>query len=734
MRSFVSFCRRSFLVVFLGIALTFTWSFTAVAQEAGNSRELERIEIEAPERRPAARPAPPTPSTADFDQDSVSDLRSFGDRDRASEIFAGTGIPSSVRSLATDKSQVSLGAASLPAQVQTINSQDIQQLNIWGREPADLFTKIAGMNTYYYNQGTLGLGVGMRGFTNANNIGFWVDGVPQNQPCQAGQGRVLIQWLPPEAIERIEIIKGPFSALYGDFAMAGVVNIVTKKSERAPSVSSYGGSFGQFRALGVLSSDTLSLTPYLVQEFYTIDGYRDNSELRQGSTFDKVSFPALGGVFSLRYNYFQSDWDGASYVPIDLIKSGLWNRRRPINPTDGGNVKMSSLVANYAPSCGERGLYASLYLAKYRGVRYDQRWPLSSSQKLRIEETLYGGGRLYYNLVFRDFASLTVGAETRQANGDQQQYATVNRTITSLTYDYSLSMANWGFFLQGQIKPHEKVKIVGGVRWDCFIQNFENITQPQNSGEGRPYVRSPKIGFVMTPTENFNFFGNIGCGFRSPSNTEVSPYRANADKDFGIDPAVVRTYDIGCNATLFGNLYVAADYYQTYMEREIATINNEPVNIGNSIRKGYELECRYYPSDYLDIFGNYAWVDAKVIDPINPGQFLVRYVPEHLIKAGVSAKSDFGPYGRIIADLYYEYYSGAPVYKNSTSTIPLYAPDYDVYNLKLTYSGRGWSSFLSARCQPREHSSSYFTVNNGLLTCDPPPKWELVSGLSYSFW
>ncbi|HTY22138.1 MAG TPA: hypothetical protein VMC85_03355, partial [Desulfomonilaceae bacterium] len=121
-------------------------------------------------------------------------------------------------------------------------------------------------------------------------------------------------------------------------------------------------------------------------------------------------------------------------------------------------------------------------------------------------------------------------------------------------------------------------------------------------------------------------------------------------------------------------------------------------------------------------------------DPTYPGQFLVPYIPEHLIKAGVTMKWDFCPYGNVVADLYYQYFSGPPLYKNTTATIPLYAPDYDVYNFKLTYFGNGWSSYFSTRCQPREYSASYFTVNNNLLTYDPPPTWELAAGLTYSFW
>jgi outer membrane receptor protein involved in Fe transport len=733
MSAFYSACKLFLWALFLSVGLTTIANVAAMAQGTDTARPLERVEINPPERRPATVATSDVGSGYAGDPSPSPDASSSSDRGTATGFGGGSSAAAATYSLVTGKSTVSMGAASLPAAVQTVTPQDIQQLNIW-REPADLFMRTAGVNSFYYNQGILGLSIGMRGFENANNIGFFVDGVPQNFPCQAGEGRVLIQWLVPEAIEKIEIIKGPFSALYGNFAMAGVVNIITKKSDPSSSLSGAGGSYGYYRALGILSTERALPTPFMAQEYDAISGYRYNSDLKQGSTFDKVSLPMLGGILSLRYSYYGGYWGGASYAPIDRIKSGTWDRRRPINPTDSGEVTRSTFVMNYSPACGERGLYATLYADNYHGLRYDQRWPLTSSQIGRMENVNYWGGRVYYNLVFGDMASLTVGGETRQDSGDQYQCNTLNRKITTLTYSYNLSLANWAMFLQGQIKPHEKLKIVGGLRWDNFMQRFDNHTQPENSGTGYPAIRSPKIGFVATPIENLNIFGNAGVGFRTPSNIEVSPYTKGNKANYNLDPAQITTYDLGFNWALFGNLYLAADYYHTYMERELKTVGTQTVNIGNTVRKGYELEASYYPSKDLNFFGSYAWVDARVVDPTNPGQFLVLYVPEHLIKAGVTTQRDFGPRGKVLADLYYEYHSGAPVYKNSSATIPLYAPDYDVYNFKLRYSGNGWSSFFSARCQPRELSASYFTVSDNVLTCDPPAQWELASGLTYWFW
>jgi outer membrane receptor protein involved in Fe transport len=723
---------------FLLMALAVLTGIPAHAQESQAPRQLDRVEVLPPERRAAPAPARRSDRGTESDQASQSEAPSAQENQAPSP--PSTTIGPATMSLVEGKSGVSMGAASLPAQVQTITPQDIQQLNVYGGY-ANLFSKVAGVKASNYGQGQMGTPITMRGFRSGigSDIGIFVDGVPQNFPsCTSISGKSEISWVAPEVIERVEIIKGPFSALYGDFAMGGVVNIITKKVEPSSSVSSYGGSFGMYRAFGILSSEAAMPTPFLAHEYFTIDGYRDNAQLHQWSPFNKVSVPLWGGTLSLRYNYFQSDWGAPGYWPVDWVKSGLVNRKQAFNTTDGGRQKRYELVMTYAPACGERGLYTTLYVADYQSFRYASFLPFGSSQFARQDDRKYWGGRMYYNLVFGDIGSLIVGGETRQDSGEAQQYNTYRTRRTTNTYDYDLRLSNWAVFLQGQIKPSELVKIVGGVRWDYFWLDIDNITRPQNSGKGYPLIRSPKIGFVMTPTENFNIFGNIGCGFRSPSNLEMSPYKAGTRTDFGLDPALVQTYDIGCNASVFGNLYVAADYYQTNMQREIRMVNNNPVVIGDTVRKGYELEAKYYPSDAINFFASYAWVETKVIDPSTPGRILVPEISEHSIKAGVSMQRDFGPYGKVMADLYYEYYSGAPYYRSSGTAAqlatPIFGPDFDLYNMKLSYSGRGWSSFVSARCKPREYASDYTWVSENLLVFDPQPPWDFAAGLSYTFW
>ena len=224
-------------VIFLSAALTVICDDSAVAQGTEGSRQLERVEITPPERRPAARASSELGAGYGSDQPSSSDGSPSGGQGASSGTATGTVGPASSLSVVSGKPQISLGATSLPAQVQVVTPQDIRGLNYWG-DSSNLFAQVAGVKAMTYGQGLIGNGIAMRGFPTTGGVCVYVDGVPQILPSAAGgTGKFDITWLAPEVIERIEIIKSPFSALYGDYALAGVFNIITKKSEPSPSLT-----------------------------------------------------------------------------------------------------------------------------------------------------------------------------------------------------------------------------------------------------------------------------------------------------------------------------------------------------------------------------------------------------------------------------------------------------------------------------------------------------------------
>ncbi|MFH1112779.1 MAG: TonB-dependent receptor [Pseudomonadota bacterium] len=709
------------------LMLTAAGSLPAMAQDS-QSRELERVEIEAPRQR--TPPRTPRSDESDRYDDSVPWDPSAADSDRrAGETGAGLDSIMPSLSVVTEKSAISMSSESLPSQVNVLTRQEIERLDV--RNFTDLFKKIPGMRSNSYGQGEIGHEIQIRG--NAGSHGkdtaVFVDGVPQNYPCTP-IAQSDISWLAPEMIDRIEVIKGPFSALYGNFAQAGVINITTKNSEPSPSIDISGASYGGFRAIPIISWDSWYPTPFLVNEYQTIDGYRDNSQIKRFSTFNKGTVPVWNGNLSLSFNYYRSDWGRPGYISLSQVRKRIIPRTYAIDSADGGDQRRWSLALNFTPTAMESGLYLTLFLNHYGFNNFST--SIGSAQTLSHGDRIFYGGRVFYNFVFGDFASLAAGVESRHDNGGVQNFTCVNRQRTSVTKDYGLDLVNRSWFVQAEVKPSETLKFVGGLRGDYFGNNVENRKKPANSGTGYPSIVSPKLGLVITPVKNVNIFGNKGLGFRSPSHEEVSPTSASGKKNFSLEVAKTDSWDVGLNAVLFNCIYLALDYYQTEMEKEVRTVDNQPINIGDSHREGYEVEGRFYASKQINLFANYGWVDAKVKNPASAGQDRVTFVSEHIVKGGIECSFDLFQDIKVQGDIYYEYLSGPPLYFGS-NPIAQYAPDFDAYNFRLATEGRHWGLFVAARYQPREYSSDIVTVRDNEFAFCPLPKWDLSGGLDYTF-
>lgn len=641
--------------------------------------------------------------------------------------------------LVEDKAKISIKSETLPSQVQIITKEDIERLD--ARDFYDIFRKTPGIKPAPYGQGEVGAPFQIRGhgMAHGQNVAIFIDGVPQNYPsvAQGGNGMSDLSWLTPELIEKIEIIKGPFSALYGNFALGGVVNIITKRKDASPSVSVSGGSFGAHRALGLISKETWQPTPLVSFEYYSTDGYRDNSDYRKMLFFPKITLPILDGNLSARLSYYKSDWEAAGYLRVNEVKDGTVSRKSAINPTDNGEHEKYTLVINYTPMSGEKGLYMDAYIEGYEKHRIAQ-FRGSNQTEQEDDRGIYGG-KIFYNLMPTDHLAFTPGIEIRYDSGDARVYPTTNGQKTgNPTADWGIKQLNLSAFLQAQAKVIEQLKLVGGVRYDYFNIDVQNrlITVPADySGKADMGIFTPRIGLIVTPFKNLNIFANKGMGLRSPAASEMSPNTPARAKNFDLEPAKVHSWDAGFNTTLFEKLYLAFSYYQTEMEKEIRIVGNDTIT-GDSERDGYEVETKFYATPELALFANYSWLDAKWKDPTvagqKPGQHKIADLPEHLISGGIEATKQTGKDSKLLLDLYYSYIGSGPYYVG-TETTPRKIPVYDRYTAKATYKLKNWSTFVSTVYQPREYSSDVLFSSSGFVNFNPKPEWDVSAGVKYQF-
>jgi iron complex outermembrane receptor protein len=136
-------------------------------------------------------------------------------------------------------------------------------------------------------------------------------------------GGVNLASIPVESIERIEIIQGSSAVLYGDNAVGGVINIVTKNAfgEPVSRIQVQGGSFGTRRISGNYSGVHGDTAVYVSGENLDSDGYRDNSSIDNANASAELSRMTDTASYGARFNWSKEDFQlpGALNEPAYLV-------------------------------------------------------------------------------------------------------------------------------------------------------------------------------------------------------------------------------------------------------------------------------------------------------------------------------------------------------------------------------------------------------------------------------
>src|ERR1044071_7391643 len=166
-----------------------------------------------------------------------------------------------------------------PVSVVRISPRTIQQTP--ATDAYDLMRQAAGIEVHQQGQGPgFASNASVRGFSSdhSTDIALWVDGVPNNEPVN-GHSEGYTDWnlLFPQAIRDVDVLKGPVSALYGNFALSGVVNVRTLERMQGTSLWFDPGSYGRLEG-GILTGfDHDSTAAVLGLRGVREDGWRPNS-------------------------------------------------------------------------------------------------------------------------------------------------------------------------------------------------------------------------------------------------------------------------------------------------------------------------------------------------------------------------------------------------------------------------------------------------------------------------
>ncbi|GLR09320.1 TonB-dependent siderophore receptor [Mixta theicola] len=510
-----------------------------------------------------------------------------------------------------------------PAAVSVVNGDDLRlaapRVNL-----SENLSGLPGVQIQNRQNYAQDLQISIRGFGARSTYGvrgmrIYVDGIPATMPD--GQGQTSNIDL--NSVDRVEVLRGPFSALYGN-ASGGVINIDTQQGSQPASVeaSSYYGSFGSWR-YGLKAQGATGDGSQAGDVNYTVSatrfsthGYRDHSSAqknlgnaRLGVRINDVS------TLTLLFNSVDinaQDAGGLSNAewhdnPQQSPRAEQYNTRKTTRQTQAALRYERQMSENDDLSlmawAGERETeqYQSIPLAPqlkpthaggvidlsrhYQGI--DARWTHRGALSA-IPVTLTGG------LDYETMSERRKGYENFVLQNGTPAFGykgNLRRNERNL-------MWNLDPYLQTSWQLTPKLTLDAGVRFSTvnFDDNDDYVTvgNGDDSGEARYHRWLPAAALKYALTDAWNIYTSAGRGFETPTINELS-YRNDDQGGLNnlLQPSTSDTLEIGSKARIGNGLFSAA-LFQTDTKNEIVVANNEGgrssyKNAGQTRRRGLEL-------------------------------------------------------------------------------------------------------------------------------------------------
>lgn len=605
--------------------------------------------------------------------------------------------------------------ANLPASVSVIEGEELERVPF--KKGIDVLRAIPNLLATDYNQGGVPGEYVLRGFAggHGNVAAVFLDGAPLNESNSHADGIADFNMIIPEEIERIEVIRGPFSALYGNFARAGTLNIITKKRVNENTLNLSLGYWDSERGVLTLGRSYERFSQYYAMEYYKTNGYRDHSDLQRGNLSAKWLFELTErSSVRLGVRSYSTVWDGPGYLP-----ETLWDARRYTDtnaPFDGGKKERQEVNANYnyeISSDSQIGITAFHYESNFT------RFANITGTAEREENNVMTGNlvKLLYSkrgsyLTQEDW--LLIGADVAREAGDARRWPTTARVRTGLTSEGDFIQYNYAVFTQAEARPITPLKVTLGLRYDMFdgeVDITEVVanapTGAVNTFENDLKVFSPKAGVLYTLTPGYDIYANVGTGFFLPSGFDkfTNPQ---------LDPARLISYEVGTRFQPIPRLRGSLAYYITDTQDEI-TVRVDPVlgnvleNNGETRREGVELEAQVGITEALFFFGSGSLMKARLEDFETGGTDFsgnrIPSVPRYIFQTGLDYFSPIGIGSRVTV-------RGAGERELDNANTVSY-PGFTVADAEVYYRTNGYTFGIKANNVFDRHYAEFVTLSAG---------------------
>ncbi|MEH3545319.1 TonB-dependent receptor PqqU [Klebsiella variicola] len=530
-----------------------------------------------------------------------------------------------------------------PAAVSVVNGDEMRQaaprVNL-----SESLGAVPGLQVQNRQNYAQDLQLSIRGFGSRSTYGvrglrIYVDGIPATMPDGQGQTSNI----DIGSVDTIEVLRGPFSALYGN-SSGGVINVTSQTGTQPPTVeaSSYYGSFGTWhygmKATGAVGDGShAGDVDYTVStNRFTTHGYRDHSGARKNLANARLGV-RINDVskLTLLLNSVDIKANDAGGLTADEWRDNPRQSPRGDQYNTRKNTRQTQAGLRY-----ERQLSAQddLSVMMYAGERETTQFQ-SIPRAPQLKPSHAGGvidlTRHYQGIDTRLthrgelLVPITLTAGLDYENMSERRKGYENFVMVNGAPQYGEQgalrrnernlMWNVDPYLQTQWQLTDKLSLDAGVRYSSvwFDSNDYYITpgNGDDSGDASYHKWLPAGSLKYALTDAWNVYLSAGRGFETPTINELS-YRSDNQSglNFGLKPSTNDTVEIG-SKTRLGNGLLTAALFQTNTDNEIVVDSSSGgrtsyKNAGKTRRQGMELGLDQQFGESWRLKAAWTWLDA----------------------------------------------------------------------------------------------------------------------------
>ena len=504
----------------------------------------------------------------------------------------------------------------VPASIDRVQSEDIRfarpKVNLSESLPRVPGIVVQNRQNYAQDLQVSSRGFGARATFGIRGIRLISDGIPGTMPDGQGQAANIDLG----SVERIEVLRGPFSVMYGN-SSGGVINAITESGARygeggaAGGSDAWLGSFGSWRLAFKAGGKTESTDWIAAASRFHTDGYRRHSAADRTQANAKVG---LGVGENSNLTVVANAYDSPDVQdPLGLTRAQMnADPRQVAAAADLFNtrksVRQNQIGGTFGHQLGATNLSATVYagqrvVRQYLGLLGAA--PNTTSGGVVNLERDYGGVALRgtsESSLADNPLTISYGYEYESMSERRKGFVNQFGELGALRRNEDDDVSSTGIYVQAEWRIAERWVALAGVRYNRVPFNSKDYyivpgvpNNPDDSGSKKYQNTAPVAGLLYRVTPTVSAYANYGNGFETPTFAELA-YRPGGGTglNFALNASTSRSFEAGVKAFVTPQARVNVAVYDIDTDNEIVVdtnLNGRTTfkNAGRTHRTGVEL-------------------------------------------------------------------------------------------------------------------------------------------------